>query len=223
MPRFVPRGHRTQLPITTGAAGDTFAAVLTLQRNPRRRELVIHDLSEAQLSGEPVTGAEATFLLGGKALDTFGVGPQVPCLALPGYTGELYGLNAFAPSDLYLAELVDDLDQSGDAITPMRIRTTFVSPFVPVQGAGVGPVKILEADPDGLRRFVLLTLSFGGLLLSTTPTPGDTFQLFQYGTAGGAVMDPLLFAWPYVPRSALFAMQLAGGSRAWITEGLGGD
>jgi hypothetical protein len=223
VPRFVPRGHRTptQIPTTTGAPGDTFPAVLTLQRNPMRRELLIHDRGEAIFSGEEIAAYEATFLLGGKGLDTFGMGPLVPPLVLPGYTGELYAV-AVAAADVYLAELVDDVDQATSQIVPMRLRTTFLS-FVPTQGPGIAPVKILEADPDGLRRFVLLTLSAGGLLLSTTPTPGDTFQLFQYGQSGGTNMDPFLFPWPFVPRSALFGMRMAGGAfRAWVTEGLGG-
>ncbi len=224
MPRFKPRGRRGTLPVAV-TGRETFAAALTLQRNPMRFQVIIKDLNSAYLSGEPVTAQEAVwFTGGGKALPTQGAGSSfMDEIVLPGYTGELYGVTDPPNSDLYLAELIDDVDRETPHAPPMRMRTTFFpSAVLPVQGPGVAPVKILEADPNGMRRFVMLRSSFA-VYLSTSGTPGEIQQLFQYGSDGGApFMQPIIFGWPYVPRSALFATREAAGSRLWVTEGLGG-
>jgi hypothetical protein len=231
--RFRPiKWPRPRVPVATftPATDGQLNAYRVVERNPARRELVICEAvgSDTWVSGQPFTALEGNFIPpgSGQALDTNGVGLSfgTPPIILPAYVGELYAVGAGVASNLQLAELVDVQQSVRDNVIPTRFITKFFATgSLPVQGAGAAPSKILEPDPDGLRSFILLHVSFGAVYLSTTPTPGDTRSLFQYGVPGaGSIIDnPFLWTAPFVPRSGLFATGDAGGHRLWVTEGFG--
>lgn len=230
--KFRPvRYARAAVPVQVGLPGDTqLNAARILDRNPSRRELVIVEAagSETFISGAPFTAQEGGFIAGygGQALDTnrFGLDFGPPPLVLRNYIGELYAIAAqFTTPNLQLGELVDSEQSQLDNVIPLRMVTKFYGTgSLPVQGAGGTPAKILEPDPDGMRRLVLILITFGKVYLSTTPTPGDTRSLFQYGPPAGVALDnPFIFTWPYVPRGGMFATGDAGGHRLFVTEAFG--
>lgn len=221
---------RARVPVLTLTPADQqLNAYRVLDRNPARRELVIGDGvgAETYVSGQPVTGLEAQSPLtggSGLALDTLNFGQPFgpPWLVLPGYVGELYMVTPNANVQTQLGELVDTDQQTRDNVIPTRILARpYMTGALPVQGAG-NPLKVLEPDPDGLRRFIALYCTFGAVYLTPTPAPGDTRLMFQYGAPGGGVVtEPLVWAWPYIPRSGLFATGDAGGHRFFVVEGFG--
>jgi len=222
MPKLRPLQSHPQLIETQGTdpANPPFLSLTKVcERNPRRRYL--YAWVDAHFFAIPVylTGSRAPVRTG--IIDSyncvlvepdFGLNERTRMLELP-YTGQLgAGLETttgagFQPSDLQLAELVDDVDQPGGESTALEFSARHIALPANLAGLPFTPQKIHE-DKPGLV-FLRIWTRGSDIFIAKSGTPITESMGFRMPAT-----DVLQWTAPFIPRGSFFAAAVPGAGVA---------